>query len=338
MSQDASNEGALCTEGSATSSCTEAEEASECMRRLSQIMAENDDASHSSNLKESTMVDAQFQFPVGSMVRLVGLRTQRYNGHVGQVVEHAKNGRLGIKLHGVVWKDELQSRRGERSVAERSVAVHPQNARLTKDPKTLPAPTQLDSVSRSTIMRLIGERGLGLPDIIAENISNRLTIPWVSSVSIVGCSTNRGDFPLSAILDDDDSTWWISEEFSMPSGEGNEWLEFSFGTTPRRVSFVGMKIPPLPFGPLSVRDFHLLALTESTPTHLAVDQQEGGTWAPASPVPLQTLDLANLQEYAIVPPVETTRLRLVCTRNAAADSDQVGLMSNCIGLFQVAFA
>ncbi|CAE7342774.1 unnamed protein product [Symbiodinium natans] len=71
----------------------------------------------------------------------------------------------------------------------------------------------------------------------------------------------------------------------MPGGVGREYLDFSFDAM-RRISFVAVKIPPLPYGPLSVRDFHVLAGGSS---------ESPESWVPASPVPLQTLDRADLR-------------------------------------------
>jgi len=124
------------------------------------------------------------------------------------------------------------------------------------------------------------------------------------------------------VLNDARDKWWISSPGSMPRGCGREFLEFSFGSIPRRIEFVCLCIPPLPYGPLSVRTFYVLAKSVE------------GSWESASPE-LQTLDRSDLQEFALVPPVDTTAIRIVCTRNATAD----GLgNSDCTGLFQVAFA
>jgi hypothetical protein len=56
---------------------------------------------------------------------------------------------------------------------------------------------------------------------------------------------------------------------------------------------------------------------------------------------------SGLQEFALVPPLETDRVRLVCTVNAAAeaaaleagdgDIDERSVM-DCVGLFQLAVA
>ncbi|CAK0880020.1 unnamed protein product [Prorocentrum cordatum] len=95
-------------------------------------------------------------------------------------------------------------------------------------------------------------------------------------VSVAGCSSSRGDFPLSAVLGERRDQWWISE-----------WQD--------------------------------------------------GTWEASAQGTLRTLDRADMQEFAIVPPLQTTGVRLVCTRSAVADEGG-GFMSDCIGLFHVRFA
>merc|ERR1712113_785639 len=116
--------------------------------------------------------------------------------------------------------------------------------------------------------------------------------PW--STRLDACSSTRGDFPLSEVLSPDRSTWWISGEQSMPGGVGQEWLQFSFGGV-RRISFVGVRIPPLPQGPLSVREFHLLK-----------SECDGAeAWTLISPAGMTTLDRPKIQEFALDPPVDT---------------------------------
>jgi hypothetical protein len=143
-------------------------------------------------------------------------------------------------------------------------------------------------------------------------------------ISVTGCSSSRRDFPLEVVLNDARDEWWISAPGSTPGGYGEEYLEFSMGSVPHRVQFVSLCIPPLPHGPLSVRAFHVLAADAS------------GSWVSVSPEFL-TLDRADLQEFALVPPVDTTAIRIVCTRNAAAGGNPI-FGTDCIGLFQVSFA
>ena len=95
-----------------------------------------------------------------------------------------------------------------------------------------------------------------------------------------------------------------------------------------RVRVWERKIPPLPFGPLSVREFHLEARTHDDPTE----------WTRVTP-DLLTLDQAELQGFAIVPAIDALAVRLVCTRNAAARQTVRGIgAADCIGLFQCLFA
>jgi hypothetical protein len=141
----------------------------------------------------------------------------------------------------------------------------------------------------------------------------------------------RGDFALSEALSDDASTWWISAPGTTPKGRGFEWIELELGGRSRRVSAVGLRIPPMPFGPLSVRRFHV---------QWKSDADADNSWN-ALPE-MVTLDREELQEFALWPPVHADRLRLVCTVNAGAADIEEGSRTrglehgaDCIGLFQV---
>ena len=133
-------------------------------------------------------------------------------------------------------------------------------------------------------------------------------------------------------LDPSKETWWISGPNSMPKGVGSEWIAFALAgaqpqaggssssssgggdssiisiiptSRPVRVARVDMRIPPMPSGPLSVRDFHLESALSAE-----------GPWRHASAT-FSTLDRPEMQSWAIRPPIEATHLRVVCTRNAA---------------------
>lgn len=130
---------------------------------------------------------------------------------------------------------------------------------------------------------------------------------------VVRASSTRGDFPLRAVLEDDDRKWWISKPGSFFRGRGEEYLEFEFAfPTVSRV--IGVSIPPMPMGPLSVRELSVEAYVEQK-------------WMPVSPR-LQTLDQAGLQEMALQL-VETRRLRVKCLASAAP--------MDSVGLFQISF-
>jgi len=280
--------------------------------------------------------------PIGSAVMLAGLKKEDFNYHVGRVVTApTQQGRIGVELHGIVWSSPAQGRRRNRAVYD-PVSLKPENLRSIslKTPKEI---SVLGSIPQWAILRLLGDSGRGLPLNVVESIAECLLIHRLEKgdISVAGCSTTRGDYELDAVLDGRDDTWWISGAGSCQQGIGCEYLEFSFGDAPRRVSFFGMMIPALPQGPLSVRDFHLLALrADAVPRGTDQGNEFGDdAWIPASHKSLHTLDRGTMQEYALWPPVDTRRIRLVCSKNAAADSRlSMGIMADCIGLFQVSFA
>merc|ERR1719440_1919957 len=175
-------------------------------------------------------------------------------------------------------------------------------------------------VQAEAITRLLAESGWGLPTGIAAAVADLLvTVPVDGAdVSVSGCSSSRGDFPLTETLTDNEQTWWISAAGSMPRGVGREWLEFSF-TCVCCVRFIGIKIPPLPHGPLSVREFHIQKRrVDSAGLNLTDDCESA--WDMATRLPLQTLNTARMQEFVFNPAIETNKVRLVCTKTAAAGS------------------
>lgn len=134
----------------------------------------------------------------------------------------------------------------------------------------------------------------------------------VDQVSVRASST-RKDFPLHVVLEEDDSKWWISAPGSFSRGRGEEYLEFEFASL-SALRVLGISIPPMPMGPLSVREFSVEAF---------VDKR----WQSVSPR-LQTLDRVGLQEVALES-VETHRLRVKCFATAAP--------MDSVGLFQISF-
>ena len=149
-----------------------------------------------------------------------------------------------------------------------------------------------------------------------------------SSVEAVSASSTDDSQPdvchRNNVLTPNEDTWWISAAGSCPGGVGREWVAFKLSATsaPVRVDRVALKIPPLPMGPLSVREFHL----ESA------DNPEG-PWNRASSS-FQTLDSSRLQEWALHPPVESRYARVVCTKNATANRTRI---AGCVGFFYTKF-
>eukprot|EP00928_Gymnodinium_smaydae_P058017 TRINITY_DN41220_c0_g1_i1.p1 TRINITY_DN41220_c0_g1~~TRINITY_DN41220_c0_g1_i1.p1 ORF type:complete len:325 (-),score=26.79 TRINITY_DN41220_c0_g1_i1:215-1081(-) len=285
--------------------------------------------SQNERTSEDSVSDAtQTEFELGAMVRLVGLSNQDFNHHVGIVVAHSSE-RVGVRLHNSVWVTEAPGRS-----RYKPVMIKRSNLRLMHVAPN--RATVLGCIPAAYAERLLGESGWGLTATLANQVVDFLQIQRVhaNDVSMSGCSSRRGDFPISVALNAHEDEWWISDSGTMPGGVGEEYLEISLGPVPRRVSFVGMKIPPLPGGPLSVREFHILAWRGEK----GLQPNDPAGWQVVSAKPLRTLDRGDLQEFALVPPCETKALRVVCTQNAAADDGLVGFGCNCIGLFQISVA
>lgn len=264
-------------------------------------------------------------FSVGEVVVLKGLKKGELNEHVGKIVsELGHSGRHGVRLHCRPYAESVSEAHDYPPIA-----VKPEHLQRIPCITSGEQVGLVGTVGPKTVSMLFGERGWGLPDTVVPDVLRFLLVERVSmdQVTVSGCSSSRGDFPLAAVLNDAQGEWWISESGTMPGGHGCEYLEFQFAPSSvdpklRRIEFIGLKIPPMPYGPLSVRSFRVLALTAS------------GQWMPASNE-LQTLDRSDLQFFALAP-VDATAMRLECTVNAAAGSR--ASFSDCIGLFQVSFA
>lgn len=236
-------------------------------------------------------------------MRLHSLNAESYNHRVGRVVlNENKNGRLGVALDGCVWP--------ARSRPRETRLFKPGNLSSCTRRALCAGPLPLEVATR--LVSALAE------DAIAKVILAFLLVSPADEAVSVSATSTRGDFPLSSVLDDDDSTWWISAEGSMPNGRGREALIFTFPSR-RLVRYIGIRIPPLPHGPLSVRRFAL----------------EGD--GKAHPITFLTRDESGTQEFAVVPPLECSELRLLCFTNAAEGNERVGrgFGLDVVGLFRV---
>lgn len=171
-------------------------------------------------------------------------------------------------------------------------------------------------------------RGLDLPIDVAKHMTKFLQIKDIvkSEISVTRASSTRGDYPLSSVLGNEDGTWWISAEGSMESGQGEEYLEFSLSRTgvARRCSYVGLSIPPLPQGPLSVRKFR-------------IDwSYDGEEWTEGCRrYTMESMDMAGMQTFKLEQPVDAAKVRLVCLTNAFTSARGGTSPFDCVGLFFV---
>ena len=185
----------------------------------------------------------------------------------------------------------------------------------------------MGSAPYQDIVRLM-YRGLDLPIDVAKHTAKFLQIRQVAKgeISVSRASSTRGDFPLSSVLGNEEGTWWISAEGSMESGQGEEYLEFSLSPdgTARRCSYVGLSIPPLPQGPLSVRKFR-------------IDwSYDGKEWTEGCRrYTMETMDMAGMQSFKLEQPVDAAKVRLICLTNAFTSARGGTSPFDCVGLFYV---
>lgn len=277
-------------------------------------------------------LDSTLQLIPGTVVRLKpDSRQSEYLDHVGRVRSLQPGGKVKVALHGALWKLDRIAQRREHLVSMLSSEVQ----LLAR-----PAPDVMikGAFNSRIIIRLMGEQGWGLLNGIAEIIAECLLVGNVNidKVCVDGSSSTRGDFPLSEVLTCNQSTWWISAAGSMPGGVGREWIEFSFGSF-CSIKYIGIKIPPLPQGPLSVREFCVMRRRIDPFGRTLADDCETA-WELVSPQIWQTLNTPDVQEFAFEHSIQAERLRLVCTKTAAAGYLARMGGVDCIGLFQVCFA
>ena len=298
---------------------------------------------------------------LASPVYITRMRATRFNNHLGTVLlgdppfELFVNGRVRLQLHSTDGGKKIQVPRDR---IRRSGLPALPAAPSSLSSSYLRSVMVLDAPSTSAMLvALLGSRGgrTGFPDhLVMEHIVPFFTVTRVttSAVRCVRASSNRGDFPLSSVCNDNDAEWWISSSSGgrFAEGAGREWLECDLGSggVPCRVSAIGIKIPPMPHGPLSVRRFYVEYTSGSRDGH-AVRVCTGL---------LETLDQPQMQRFALTPPIEATRVRVVMKLTAigkflreegpaqvadgrllAADLEMVrhGGAGVCVGLFRVKF-
>lgn len=121
-----------------------------------------------------------------------------------------------------------------------------------------------------------------LPLELAARVVSFLTVEPAqpNRVRPICSSTHDGVHPLSESLSESETTWWLAHQGSMPQGKGRQYIQYSLSHTLCRLRRVVLKIPPLPLGPLSVREFYLETFRvergwfKISPTYL-VENREG---------------------------------------------------------------
>ena len=189
-----------------------------------------------------------------------------------------------------------------------------------------------------------------LPSDLVQKICQYFFVPPVvhRQVSVHHVSSTSGQHPPEEVLNDSESTWWMSGENSMPRGRGAEFIEFNISGngTVRRLSTVSLKIPPLPAGPLSVRSFRIEVATGFTPTTGAKEgpSQDDLKWTKLD----QEFEVKNrtgFQDFVLNKAVDASRVRVVCLenqvqtlvrRNNYEPADLQGF--ECVGYYSIRFS
>jgi hypothetical protein len=139
---------------------------------------------------------------------------------------------------------------------------------------------------------------------LAQRILQYLTIKRVNQgqVRVLECSSHDRGHPLVCCLSPDEETWWMSANRTMPLGRGQQWVQFALSPTLCRLSAVLLKIPPLPQGPLSVREFFLQAFS--------IDRG----WHSISPI-FVVENRVGWQRFPLLDPADVDEVRVVCVSN-----------------------
>jgi hypothetical protein len=178
-----------------------------------------------------------------------------------------------------------------------------------------------------------------LPNELIHNIGHYFVVNPVQhkQVTAIAASSTVGRFPLGAVLEDNDATWWISAMGSMPQGKGTEYMEFQLSPVVTRLSAVSIKIPPLPVGPLSVRTFRVAIPDSVSPT----------TWINATDE-LTVENKTGYQRFELSLGIDARLIRIVCTTNqisrflgqkneVAGDDNNNNNQFHAVGFYSVKF-
>ena len=143
-----------------------------------------------------------------------------------------------------------------------------------------------------------------LPAELLQRILSFLVIERVYPIEVkaINCSSHDKVHALSRCLVDEHWSWWLSAPGTMKGGRGQQYVQFLLGPRLRRLSSICIKIPPLPQGPLSVREFLVQQFT-----------LERG-WHAVSPI-FTVQDHGGWQRFVLPGKVDVDEVRVVCLSN-----------------------
>lgn len=154
------------------------------------------------------------------------------------------------------------------------------------------------NITRARIVQLPSDLG-------DHHVASFLTVDSCvnSQVKAVSASSIDSQYKLTGCLVDDTDSWWLSAGGSMPGGRGEEYVEFLLSDKEalRRLQAVSMAIPPVPAGPLSVREFRVDV------------KDEKGVWT-TLPHICTVENIDGMQRFPIGD-VDATSIRVFCLSN-----------------------
>ena len=171
-----------------------------------------------------------------------------------------------------------------------------------------------------------------LPPELSKHVAKFLTVRNVihKEVEVVGASSKHRSSSnnLSDCLVDTENNWWISGAETMPAkGKGREYVEFRLcpRNLLRRLTSVHIRIPPLPQGPLSVREFRLEVVGE------------GGWWQKFPDIHVVD-NRSGMQQFYIGINIDASLVRVVCLSNQISQYvEELPTSLTSVGFYAVRF-
>ena len=186
--------------------------------------------------------------------------------------------------------------------------------------------TSCSRVSVVSTLSLHLLKKIKFPERVNAHIKTFLSVRRIGGIRAVGCSSSSNQFALEESLTCTNRTWWISRD------KAPQYIQFqALVNEAFVVETIAIVIPPLPFGPLSVRTF-------------SISYTVGGMGETGDRIQFvrddrvfETKDDSGLQIYHLDPPiiVRPCHGRRPCVRVICKSTAYPGV--SCVGFFMVRF-
>ena len=263
---------------------------------------------------------------------LFGLKNQSsYNYHVVQILStklfydnvSKLNERIPVKLLSL---EKRLSAKVKNLKLFKYVSINELvNGTIIQEPIPMLQTNLPDTIKLVDIIDLV-ENEFELPQGLGKYIASFLTISEMvyNNVKAIGCSSTSKQFEISEVLNTKENTWWIS------NGRCPQWVEFEIDN-PTLLRQICIKIPALPYGPLSVRQFKISILKNKKKEKEKKEQNDdndNNMFIQDDRI-LETLDTEKMQIFALEPPIllHHNKFRIECLTTAKPNQFSVGYFS-----------